>query len=82
MTKSKLDKQVEDGTFLAQNFSMAPQNAAALVAGDGQPKAEVEAELRKGQRSPDNATDDLIPDNDETRRKPVLKGANKRSGGG
>jgi len=82
MTKTSIDKRVEDGTFLAENFSVAPQNAAALVAGDGQPKAEIENKLRRRQRSPDDATGDLIPDDDETRLKPVLKGANKRSGGG
>jgi len=82
MDKSKTDQQVEDGTFLSDNFGVAPQVAARLVARDGVPPDAVDEKIRKARHNGDSSADDLVVDNDETRHKPVLHGPNKRAGGG
>jgi hypothetical protein len=80
--KSRTEEQAEDGTFLAENFAIAPQTAAGLVARDGVPADEVEQKVREGQQSGDDATRDLVADNDEERQMPRTKVRNNRAGGG
>jgi len=82
MAKSKTDQQVEDGTFLADNFGVAPQVAARLVARDGVPAQAVDEKIRKAKQNGETAADALVPDSDETRHKPVLHSPNNRNGGG
>lgn len=80
--KSKTEEAAEDGTFLSDNFGIAPQNAASLVRRDGAAGDEVEKKIRENQQTGDDPTRDLVPDNDEAARMPVAKIRNNRTGGG
>jgi hypothetical protein len=80
--KSKTEEQAEDGTFLAENFAIAPQTAAGLVARDGVQAEDVEQKVREGQQTGDDPTGDLVADNDEDRQMPRTKVRNNRAGGG
>lgn len=80
--KSTTDEQARDGAFLADNFAIAPQTAAGLVAHDGVAADDVEEQVRKGQQTGDEPTRDLIADNDEERQMPRTKVRNNRAGGG
>lgn len=80
--KSRTEQAAEDGTFLADNFGIAPQNAASLVTRDGAPSDEVEQKIRENQQTGDDPAGDLVPDNDETAQMPVTKIRNNRAGGG
>jgi hypothetical protein len=82
MSKSRQSQQVEDASFLAQEFDVPPAKAAKLVTPEGGDPSPIEDKLHDAMPRRDNAVDDLTADNDETPLKPVLKGENKRTGAG
>lgn len=76
------EEQAEDATFLAEVFAVAPQEAAELVARDGAPVEEIEEVVRRSQQSGNEASRDLVADNDEERQVPHARVRNNRAGGG
>lgn len=83
---------VMDAKFLVDEFGVDERKAASLIAeARRQPEAPVEVGLRAaeaqddplaGMPTPKDPKNDLIPDNDEQRLKPVLHVKNGRVGGG
>lgn len=91
MTASDTRQKVDEGTFLAEQFDIAPHKAADLVAPHSGQSSEVETEVRRKLRTGDDplagvptprSSDDLTADTDETRLKPVLRNGNDRTGAG
>jgi hypothetical protein len=83
-------QKVEDGTFLAKEFDIAPRKAAKLVSSDAEESETVRDGVQQNLDGEDplegvpipEGSDDFTADTDETRLKPVLHRPNKRAGGG
>jgi hypothetical protein len=83
---------VTDAKFLVDEFGVNEQKAASLIAASHvEPEAAILTGLREadgqvdplaGIPTPEEPRNDLVPDSDEERLKPVLHMKNKRTGGG
>ena len=88
--RSKSRPSGDDADFLVEEFDVPPHEAADLVSDDAREADAVEDSVRRRNRDatgdglplPSGDDDDIVPDNDEVRDKPVVQGPNRRTGAG